>query len=221
MKQPFPFNGTFRHHHATKTYNVKEERNPSPKAGVGFHKRCLVSKPESGRICENNQAPRLVFKMQQVKLGIKFKIDNRSLMFLIENYTVWKLIVMGQCFLLPYLPAANLFKAAFSFKQYPYLWECIYKKAEDQVQPTQIRQNSITFSLPSIIVTKLYKTWKTAKKNMRMCNSCNPSVDISGSCPWREETISYSFRKTEIYVSTHTTIKSKSERSFKKDQRSE
>ena len=51
----------------------------------------------------------------------------------------------------------------------------------------------ITFSLPSIIVTKLYKTWKTAKKNMRMCNSCNPSVDISGSCPCRENPVSLCF----------------------------
>lgn len=33
-----------------------------------------------------------------------------------------------------------------------------------------INRHFVTFSLPSIIVVKLYNTWKTAKKKMRMCN---------------------------------------------------
>lgn len=30
--------------------NIEEERNPCPETGVCSHKRCLMSKPESGRI---------------------------------------------------------------------------------------------------------------------------------------------------------------------------
>lgn len=67
-----------------------------------------------------------------------------------------------------------------------------------QRKPSNILNLLPTFNLPSAIVNALYNTWKTAKKNMKMCNWCNAFVETSGTFPCQLECISNHKNKNEL-----------------------
>lgn len=96
------------------------------------------------------------------------------------SYTIGKLVVIRCSFLLPDLPTSNLYRKDISkiivvtFGHFNFATKSIKE---------QLVSLWNTFSFPRAIVMALYITWRTAKKNMRMCSWCSPSLLISGTFP--------------------------------------
>lgn len=90
---------------------------------------------------------------------------------------------ISHCLPLPLFPSANLH------------WENsnsllrIVESLESGLH-CEISDSFITFNLPSVMVTALYRTWNTARKKMKMCNWCNALTETIDTYPYNKTTIS-------------------------------
>lgn len=126
---------------------------------------------------------------KHLKIELFCNQKRKTVKYILErhSHTSSELISMRRCLRLPCLPSSYLHKKnPQSPKKSSYL-RVLIKKIHVLSITNGIRKTRRTFSLPRSIVTALYRTWRTAKKNMRMCIWCNPLADIRGSLPYNKQ----------------------------------